>query len=274
VETPVAVSTSPGSYDTNGTTQLIAKLADFNQNGLRPFLEPMLAEKKLVSIAINGSITTQYNPQGDSAVKADLQVTNLVVNDPKQQFPATPLEARLQIDTSVIRNVADLRQCQLTLSPTQRAKNQLQLQGRLDMSQTNGYQGKLKLSAESLDVTTYYDLFAGEKKTSAKKPSPVQPAGTAAASPTPVSEKEPEAKQLPFRDFTADIDIARFYLREVEITNLLATATINGGHVVLNPFKLSLNGAPAFANVDLDLGVPATNMIPHSICNPFRLLPW
>ena len=245
-----------GTYETNGNSQITVRLTDFNQNGLRPFLEPALAEKKLVSIKLNGTAAVQLNPKGDSSVKADLQVTNLVVSDPQQQVPATPLEARVQIDTSLNQNVADVRQLQITLTPTARAKNQVQLQGKLDMSQTNSYQGKFKLASESLDVTTYYDLFTGEKKPAGKQPSPSQTKAAPATSSTPVAEKEPDAKQLPFRDFTAEIDIKRFYLREVEISNLLATAKINGGHIVLNPFKLALNGAPATANVDLDLGVP------------------
>ena len=72
---------------------MTANLSDFNQNGLRPFLEPLLADKKLVSISVNGSASVQYEPDGTSSVKADLQVTNLVVNDPKLQFPRTPLAA-------------------------------------------------------------------------------------------------------------------------------------------------------------------------------------
>src|SRR5439155_595940 len=64
------------------------------------------------------------------------------------------------------------------------------------------------------------------------------------------------AKQLPFRNFAADVSIGRFYLREVEITNLQTTAKIDGGHVLLNPFTLALNGAPVNANADLDLGIP------------------
>ena len=102
-----------GAFDLAGTCNLASKsaqltvnLSDFNQNGLRPFLEPLLADKKLVSIAINGNASVQYEPAGSSAVKAGLQVTNLVVSDPKQQIPATPLEAKLQIDAAVQKQSA------------------------------------------------------------------------------------------------------------------------------------------------------------------------
>jgi hypothetical protein len=91
-----------GTYDlSNKTAQLTAKLTDFNQNGLRPFLEAMLTDKKLVSVALNGNATLEYNPIAASAIKADLQMTNLLVNDPQGQFPSTLLGAKCQVDASL-----------------------------------------------------------------------------------------------------------------------------------------------------------------------------
>jgi hypothetical protein len=253
-----------GGFDLSGNynvdtkaAQLTAKLTDFNQNGLRPFLEPMLTDKKLVSVAINATAAVQYNPQADSSIKADFKMANLVVNDPKNQIPATPLEAKAVADVSLRKNVTDIRQCQLTLTPTSRAKNELNVTGHVDSSQSNAITGNLKLAADSLDMTTYYHLFAGGKKpeektpTAAPKPQPATPAANPAD-----ANKEPDAKQLPFRNFLADAAIGRFYLDEVEITNLLTKVKIDGGHVLVDPCKLALNGAPVSTKVDLDLGVP------------------
>ena len=154
-----------GTYGlSNKTAQLSAKLTDFNQNGLRPFLEPMLTDKKLVSVAVNGNAAIQYDPNAASSVKADLQMTNLVVNDPKGQFPATPLGVKCQLDASLNKQVADIRQCQLALTPTSRATNAIDLTGHIDMTDTNATQGNLKVAADSLDLTSYYDLFGGQKK--------------------------------------------------------------------------------------------------------------
>jgi hypothetical protein len=252
-----------GTYGTNKAAQLTAKLSDFNQDGVRAFLEPMLADKKLVSIAINGTANVQLNPQGDSAVKADFKVANLVVSDPKNQIPATPLEAKMAVDASVQKQVADIRQFQINLTPTQKGKNELQLKGRVDMSDTNAIQGNLKLLADSLDFTSYYDLFAGESKTQEKKPATTskqtkqtsKPAETPSSAPA-IAEKEPDAVKLPMRNFTAEVNIGHCYLREVDIANFQTTTKIDGGHVVVKPLQLSLNGAPVNANVDLDMGVP------------------
>ena len=248
-----------GAFDLTGTCSLASKsaqltvnLSEFNQNGLRPFLEPLLADKKLVSIAVNGNASVQYDPAGSSAVRAGLQVTNLVVSDPKQQIPATPLEAKLQIDATVQKQSASIRQFEITLTPTKRGHNQVQLQGQLDFSQTSAIQGNLKLSADSLDVTRYYDLFAGAPKSGGGQPaaaSPSDPASTAA-------NQEPPAMNLPVKNFTVAADVGKFHLREVEITHLQTTVKADGGHVTIKPFQLTLNGAPVNASVDLNLGVP------------------
>ena len=249
-----------GAFDVTATyhlaskaAQFAAKLTDFNQYGLRAFLQPMLGDNQLVSVALNGTASAQYDPQAASSVKADVQLANLVVKDPKNSFPATPLEARLQTDASLHKQVADIRQLQLTLTPTQRAKNVLDLTGQVDMTHTNAIQGQLKLASDGLDVTRYYDLFQGGSKP--------QSAGTARAqttsAPAPACpQKEPAATKLPLQNFTANANISHLYLRDLDIAGLQATTKIDGGHVVLNPFKLTVNGAPADMTLDLDMSVP------------------
>ena len=248
-----------GSFDKVKQSALLnASLNDFNQEGLRPFLQPLLGDKLLVTVAVNGNLNTQYHPEADSTFKADLQVTNLVVSDASNAGASKPLEAKLRLDTSLQKKVAEVRELLIALTPTQLAKNELQLKGRVDMSQTNAYQGNINVAADSLDVTRYYDLFTGEQK-----PAPAKPAGsrkpTAPATPAPAAgdaKQEPEAITLPLRNFIADLKIGRLYLREVAISNLQTAVKIDGGHVLLNPCQLSLNGAPMNANADLDLGVP------------------
>lgn len=242
-----------GSYDpAHQTAQLTANLSGFNQDGLRPFLEPLLADKKLVSLAINGNASVQYAPDRSSTIKTDLQVTNLVVNDPTGQFPKTPLAAKLQIDATLQNQAADIRQFQIGLTPTDRAQNQIRLQGHVDFSRTNAVQGNLKLSSDSLDLTSYYDLFAGGTNAGGKASLTTAPQ----AGPVTATNQEPPAINLPLQNFTVAANITRLYLREVAITNLQTTVKLDGSRVSIKPFQLVLNGAPVNATADLDLGVP------------------
>ena len=247
-----------GSYDPVKTNaNLSAKLTDFNQTCLGPLLLPVLGDKKLMSVTINGNVAAQYEQQGASAVKADFQMANLVVMDPAGKLPATPLEAKMQLDVSLRKQVADVRQFQITLTPTARAANQVQVSGQVDLSQANAVQGNLALAADSLDFTRYYDLFMGVKSAAATgtAPTPTRTESTPVTAPA-VANKEPDPIKLPLRNFTATATIRRLYLHEIEIADWQTTLTIDGGHVVLNPFKLVLNGAPLSTMLDLDLGVP------------------
>ena len=223
------------------------KLAGLNERALRPFLSAALGDKKVVSVTLDGTAAASLDARGDATAKADVRMANLVVSDPQGALPATPLEARALLDGVARKQVAELRQCQLTLTPTDRAKNQLALTGTMDFSKTNAITGSLKLTADSLDFTRYYDLFAG-------KPAPKQPETAPTAAPG--EQKEPDAVNLPFRNFTVDATIGRFYLREVDVANFQTTLKLNDNRVVLNPFQLTLNGAPVNAKADLNLGVP------------------
>jgi hypothetical protein len=244
-----------GTYSlTNKPSQFAVTLSGFNEHGLRPFLEPLLADRKLVSVAVAGSASVQRSPNGDSAVKADLQVTNLVVNDPAQQIPATPLEARVQLDAGLAKQIADVRQLEITLTPTERAKNQFQLKGRVDASRTNAIQGSLTLAADSLDVTRYYDLFSSTNKSGAKASGASKPAG--GGTPAAPTAAAGATNQLPFRNFTVDANVGAFYLREIAATNFHATVKLDGSQVVLRPFELTLNGSPMHVTADVDLSVP------------------
>lgn len=242
-----------GKFDVNGNFdterkagQFALTLTDFNQNGLRPFLESALGDKKLVSVSLNTTATAKVEANGDAAVKANLHLANLVVTDPQGSLPTTPLEAKVNVDAGVAKSVAQIRQCELTLTPTDRASNKLNVTGSVDYSKTNAITGLVKLVSDSLDVTRYYDLVAGDTKPAATTPPPAAPS----------EDKEPDPVKLPFANFTFEAGIGKFYLREVEATNFQFVAKLNGSHVLLKPMQLTLNGAPITASADLDLSMP------------------
>jgi hypothetical protein len=125
------------------------------------------------------------------------------------------------------------------------------------MTQSNAIQGNIKIAADSLDVTPYYDLFVGTNAAAGKQPAASKPAVAAKPAATPSNpDQEPAAMHFPLHNFTVDTTVHYFYLREVEITNFQVTTKIDGGHIVVTPCQLSLNGAPVSASVDVDLGVP------------------
>ena len=97
-------------------------------------------------------------------------------------------------------------------------------------------------------MTRYYDLFAGGTNAAT-------PTATATAPASASAGQEPAAVNLPLRNFTLSAEIRRLYLHELAVSNFETTVNIDGGHVVLKPFQLALNGAPVAATADLDLSV-------------------
>lgn len=230
------------------------KLTDLNQNLLKPFVTPALNGKQLVNASINADVNASMEANGAANLQGDLGITNLVVKAADQAAPA-PLAAQFKVDGSFQQQVLDLRQFQIALSPTARAKNQIDFKGQVDLSQTNALKADLAIRADSIDVTPFYDIFSGQKGATnvvAQAPQPAPGAGTAAPAPAPT---EPDAMQLPIQQVVVNLNIGQFYLREVAITNWQTGVKIQGSHIVVNPFQLVLNGAPVKSTVDANVGV-------------------
>jgi len=147
------------------SAQLTVNLSDFNQNGLRPFLEPLLADKNLSPLPSTATppfnttrrqLDRQGRPAGD----------HLVVSDPNSKFQPRHWRPNCKL-TPPCKTVGQHPPVSNHAHPHQTRAKSVQLQGQLDFSQTNAIQGNLKLSADSLDVTRYYDLFAGAPKSAA-----------------------------------------------------------------------------------------------------------
>lgn len=240
----------------NKPSQFAMTFSNFNQDGLRPLLEPLFVDKRLVSISMNGKSSIQINPRASSAVQADIQVSNLVVSDPAQQSLSAPLDAGVKFDAALRKQIADIHQLEITLTPTQRATNRFQLQGRIDASGTNYLQGDLTLTSDSLDLTSYYDLFAATNKPAAKPAGNSRNKNQNQPAPPPRAPKEAATNHLPFANFTLAANVKRFYLREIDASNLQATVKLDGSHVLLKPFQLTMAGSPVLATADIDMSVP------------------
>jgi hypothetical protein len=242
-----------GNYHlTNQVGEIRARLADVNQHTLKTFLAAALGEKQLESISLNTETVAKLSGPDALSLDARLSVSNLVVNDPSGQVPRTPLALRARADVSQTKGVVDLRTVELALTPTERATNAIVVNGRVDMSQTNAWTGQLRVTSEGLDVTPYYDLFANKPQASAAAKPATPPATPGETGP----EKEPDAIQLPFTRFDGEVNIAKFFLREIAISNLLVKAGINQGKVSLNPASLTLNGAPVSLTALANVSVP------------------
>lgn len=251
-----------GSLEASGTYSLAKSsgkidytLTELNENLLGALLAPALTNASLTSISINSKGSAAIDPAANSDIKADLNVSRLVVTDKAGKLPKDPLALGAKLDVAMAKQVVDLKNIQLTLTPTDRAKNEVTLTGKVNLAKMDAVSGDLKLTSDGLDFTRYYDLFAGNTA-----PTTGKPASTDTKTTTPAPSATPEAEAapytLPVSTFRADIDIKKLYLREIAAEKWLTTVIINGSHVKVEPAQLTLNNAPVNAKVDLDLSVP------------------
>lgn len=247
-----------GSYSpTNGATRLVASIAGLNENGLRPVLQPLLTGKELVSVLINGNANILYQPEASSAIRSDFVVTNLVVKEGGKSLSPEPLFLGIALDTTIVKDLVEIRNAKLALTPTQRATNMVTLTGRLDISDTNFTKGSLQLSTPALDLTRYYDVFTSTQAV-ASASAPAAPASRGPSPPYQAPETEVEAVPitLPFSNFTFQADAGAIFLREMVISNFQSSLKLDGGRVRVEPMKLNLNGGPVNGGMDLDLAQP------------------
>ena len=250
---------SGGSVDLTGNYDLARsagrfefKTTDLNQTTFRPFLSPYLGENKLVSISVDASGNAVLDPQGETSIKTEAQVSNWVVQNPEGTMPQTPLSAGLNLDAGMQKEVLTLRQLAVKLSPTERAQNELNMQAKLDLATNNPGPSTLAIRSESFDVTPYYNMFAGAPKPATAETAPTQPAPVEETGP----EREPEPMDLPLKDLVADLQIGRFYLRQIAISNWVGKVIMKGNQIVVDPFKMQVNGGDVNFTANVDTGVP------------------
>jgi uncharacterized protein involved in outer membrane biogenesis len=234
-----------GRYDSiNETGQASLQITGLNEAALRPLLAPALGERTLVSVSVNAGGSARYDARAESAFAGRFTITNLVVAAPDAE-PSPPLSLEIELDAGMRENLINLRQLELALAPTERAQNRLLLSGQLDLSEENARRGDLRLIAESLDLTEYYNLYVS--------PDPVEePPLEPGAGPGP----EPEPTDLGVAHLALETKIGRLHLREISITNFQTTINVRSNTVHVDPARFALNGAPVEALIELDLGVP------------------
>ncbi|HKQ40281.1 MAG TPA: AsmA family protein, partial [Verrucomicrobiae bacterium] len=228
---------------------LNAKVTGFNFKDWTALLGDDVPEGTL-----NADMEVQSREAGKVlALKGKADVGGLMLNDPEKRKLMKPLEAKLRIDGAMREKVLELAQLAVALTPTQLAKNDANLKGRIDLTHSDAITGKLELQSDALDLNGYYDLFAGEKKN--EKPKPVEkPATKPGPSLPPASSPATRKKDLPFKDLVVDTRVGNVYLRELHLTNVVTGIRAEGSRVDLKPIAMSLNGAPVEGAISVDLG--------------------
>jgi len=234
------------------------KVVDLNEKLLAAFAPMVAGGRQLASASINIDLTGRYDPGRDASIRGDVDISNLLLSDQRGNFPKTPLAVGLQVNTAMATNKSlNIETLRLKLAPTARARNEINLAGKLDLSRTNAFSGELQLLADSLDFTSYYDIFAGSKATNAV----ASPSSGKSSAPTPVASRpapptEPAPIKLPFQNFNFAINVGQLYVRDLAIHNWQTAIKLDNSKVQVAPLQLLINGGLCKGAIVLNLGVP------------------
>ena len=225
-------------------------LNGLNQQTLGPFFATAFKNKTLLSVSISEKGSAQLDPSGNFSINSKFAVTNLIVQDLKTGKTDAPIWTEVEMDASMRDRQLELRSVRLALSPTRRAKNLIDLHGRLDLAKTNSVTGSVELAADSIDATPFYDLYMQRTTASASKPTP------APLNQGHQEDDEPEAIQLPFDNVQVGARLGRIFLHDLTITNFQASAGVRDSKIQVGDLRFWLNGAPLEASGSFDLSVP------------------
>ena len=215
-----------------------------------------LVDKFAITVGTNAieNIQLAFHSKGtvSDLKRADLPDFGLMIRS--NNAPMLSVKGNVNYDMGA--QLVDLRQLDLDFTPTKRAENRITIQAKVDLSTNNPGPGNVSIKSPGLDLTDYYNMFAGANTNAPAQTTPTTPAPTATGTASADPNSEPAPINLPFKQFTSTVAIEKLFLREIAISNWNATMTISNNNVALNPLKLAVNGAPVTGNVALNLGVP------------------
>ena len=229
--------------------------SNLNERALGPLLAALLPEKTVTSALLNGGGAVNYHPQGKSDFKGDLQLSNLVVPD-EQGKAIAPLAASLKVEAESDAKKLTFHQADLKLSPTSRAgKSSLSLGGTIDLASDRPRNGHLVLTSEALDISPFYDLYSPPAKPDKPEKTSKRKARRTAEDKPDQPASEPPRLAAPFGQLDLEVNVAKLFVRDLEVENFTAKAEMKGFKLAVKPFSLNINRHPVRGTLNCNLGV-------------------
>jgi hypothetical protein len=129
--------------DQSGSLRL--KVTDLNEATLSPFLTPALGNgRTLKSCSIGLTADAQYNPKAASSVKSELQLERLLISDPAQQLPTSPLNTTVRLTGSMQKDEVVIETFSADLAMANTPGGQVRASGKYNLK-SKAAEGSLKV---------------------------------------------------------------------------------------------------------------------------------
>jgi len=244
-------------------SQAVLRVMDLNEIALRPLGVVLFGHCNLQTATASMNATLRFPTNGLVTLLGDAQIGNLVVNRPGVGVNRIPLAANLGWSGSLSNRALEIQKCRLSLTPSSRAPtNAVALAGVVKFPNPFDVGGQLRLEADALDLTGYYDLVAHDLTL-------VEPAPSC----------HPLLTQLPFKDFSVSLDFGQLYLRELVLRDVKAEFQAEPNKWAFENTSLTLNGAPVTIGIGAtldhsgsvyDLNLSASSVPAAPVVNTFH----
>lgn len=247
-----------GSYDIaaqSGEANL--KLIGVNESMVRPFVAQAIAPNRLVSLSLDMDVRATLSKEGKAAASGTASLGRVVMSHPDGRIPEVPLGLSVDFDASSDGKVTELRRVNLALEPTDRAANRIEVSALLDLGTNSPQPSRVSIKSTALDMTPMYDRLSSA--TNAVQPAP--------------SSGEPPPVSLPFRQLTAELNIPRLFLHEIDVSDIRAKAAVQDNVATLDELALRINEAPVQAKAKVDLRRPGYDYAASLSTAPIPIAP-
>ena len=247
-----AGSGTPGTLDFSGGYEPDSRRGDFrfksaglNETVLGPLLAPALRPRRMEAGGVELAGDLRVDLGGVSSLAASVRADQWVIRGPQERGTPVPMTMSAALEATGRGREFELKKFSATLPKSNRARNELLLTGRLAFETNNAASGQLTLTSPGLDFAPLADAFSAASSSPTSRPSP--PAGE-----TPLGSPI----HLPVGHLTLDSKLDGVFYKEVAISNWVGRVEILRDQVTVNPFTLTLNGAPVSATAAVNVGVP------------------
>jgi hypothetical protein len=148
-----------------------------------------------------------------------------------------------------------------------RAFHQLQLQGQLDRSNPDGWQGQFTLNCESLDLTSFFLRIPQPQSLSS-------PDSAAVEAPAPFIPAPPESTRPPLKQLTSEVRIGQLYFHGLNLSNWSMHVDLDTKHVAIHAGTGWLNGGRLTLEARFDTGTNLVGTLQLVLTNANLTIPW
>ena len=218
-----------------------------------------LASVMTAGLTASGDLQTKgslVQTDKDTAFEGLFKAENLnVVND---SLEIKDFSTSTEYQIVMTPDVLDIKKMDISWAPTERAKNQVSITGNIAYADLKEKPSRVSVVSESMDFTP---LLSWLKSSTNTNEAVAAPAKTEVAKKDkndhslPLPKEEPDAIDLPIKDFECLFNIGVVYLKQIYATNVNANIFIRDNTVGFATKSLNINGGDVKASAESNLGV-------------------